>query len=449
MSGDVIARLLAGTFPDPDGAGTLSVATRAVIIAPSLRAAEAEILRPLALGRHLAVVSDRTTHAVLGERIERALAGAYRLTSVVLPERPHPDAATVESIRTATREADALVAVGSGTLNDLCKYAGALDGKPYVVFGTAPSMNGYTSTTAAITIDGHKKSLAAQAPLGVFLDLEVLTAAPPRLIRAGLGDSLCRPTAQADWLLAHRLFDKPYRTMPFVLLGFDEDAMLADSGALLAGDPEAMRGLVRTLILSGFGTAICGSSHPASQGEHLISHFADMFVDPAWPASYHGEQIGVTTLTLARLQERMLDGPAPVLRPDGEDEAGFVRRFGAVGRSCWAEYAQKRLSAAQAEETNGRLARDWERIRGEIAGILRPSSELESALARAGAPTTPEDLGWPRPFYRHAVRHARQIRNRYTFLDLAADSRRLDRLADELEGPAGILEPQMNADERR
>ena len=39
----------------------------------------------------------------------------------------------------------------------------------------------------------------------------MLAAAPPRLIRAGLGDSACRSTAQADWLLSHMLLDRPYR----------------------------------------------------------------------------------------------------------------------------------------------------------------------------------------------------------------------------------------------
>ena len=47
-------------------------------------------------------------------------------------------------------------------------------------------------------------------------------------------------------------------------------------------------------------------------------------------------------------------------------------------------------------------------------------------LQRAGAPMTPEDLGWPRPFYLTAVKQAREIRNRYTFLDLAADSDKLE-----------------------
>ena len=145
-----------------------------------------------------------------------------RSSAVVLDGTPHADASTVERLRQACAGADALVAVGSGTINDLCKYAAAQDGKPYAVFATAPSMNGYTSKNAAITVEGHKKSLAAAAPVGVFIDLAVLAAAPARMIRAGLGDSLCRSTAQADWLLSHHLFATPYRRAPFVLLADDE-----------------------------------------------------------------------------------------------------------------------------------------------------------------------------------------------------------------------------------
>jgi glycerol-1-phosphate dehydrogenase [NAD(P)+] len=424
---DLIDALLAGAMPDPDGGAPLRVATKSVAIAKSLHGEEAERVRPLGLGRHLAVISDSTTHGVLGARVERALDSLGVVDSVVLPGRPHPDGETVDRIRSATAGADALVAVGSGTINDLCKYASAEDGKPYVVFATAPSMNGYTSVNAAITVHGHKKSLTAQAPLGVFLDLSILAAAPARMIRSGLGDSLCRPTAQADWLLAHLLLDQPYRTMPFVLLAEDEAQLFAESRALMAGDLEAMACLVRTLLLSGFGTAICGNSQPASQGEHLISHFADMFGDAAWPESFHGEQIGVATLMMARLQERLLDGPPPALRPDGASEAEFVRRYGeALGRSCWAEYAQKRLDPERLDRVQSRILEGWDGIRARIAEITRSPPFLEDVLRRAGAPTGHAELGWPRGFVERALREARAIRARYTFLDLAADSGRID-----------------------
>jgi glycerol-1-phosphate dehydrogenase [NAD(P)+] len=433
MIEDIIDRLIAGTHADPDGGLPLRVETRAVVIAKSLAGMEADIVRPLSLGRRLAVVSDPTTHAILGERVERALMSLGEVSSIVLPEHPHPDDATVERVRAATSAADALVAVGSGTINDLCKYASARDRKPYVVFGTAPSMNGYTSLNAAITVHGHKKSLPAQAPVGAFLDLSILAAAPVRMIRSGLGDSLCRATAQADWLLSHLLFDLPYRTMPFVLLAEDEPKLFASAEALVNGDLDAMEKLVRTLLLSGFGTAICGNSLPASQGEHLISHYGDMLPDAGRPFTFHGEQIGVTTLTMARLQGRMLDGPPPTVSADRNTEADFIARFGpTLGPSCWNDFSQKRLTDDKAARVNRRIADKWPEIRAAISAISLHEDMLALVLQEAKAARTSEDLGWPRTSYRAAVRHAREIRNRYTFLDLAADSGVLDRMIPEI-----------------
>jgi glycerol-1-phosphate dehydrogenase [NAD(P)+] len=290
-------------------------------------------------------------------------------------------------------------------------------------------MNGYTSLNAAITVDGHKKSLPAQAPDGVFFDLSILAAAPLRMIRSGLGDSLCRPTSQADWLLSHLLFARPYRSMPFVLLAEDEGRLLSSASALVRGDLDAMECLLRTLLLSGFGTAICGSSLPASQGEHLISHYLDMTLDDQRPFTFHGEQIGVTTLTMARLQTRLLDGKAPVIAADRNTEADFIARFGPVlGPSCWQEYSAKRVTAEMADALNHRIAASWDEIRAGIGAIATPVGKLEHALQEAGAHRFPEELHWPRPIYQDAVRHAREIRNRYTFLDLAADARLLDQI---------------------
>jgi len=428
MTGDPLAALIEGRYPDPDGGPPLAVPTRTVAIEDTLAGREAELVAALDLGRRLALVVDANTDRVLGARLADALRPVAEIEILRLPGRPHADAKTAARVKAASAGCDALIAVGSGTINDLCKYVAAETARPYAVFATAPSMNGYTSVNAAITVDGHKKSLPAAAASGVFFDLEVLAAAPPRMIRSGLGDSLCRPTAQADWLLAHLLFDQPYRRAPFVLLADDEPALFARAEALMAGDLTAMRRLARTLVLSGFGMTLCGSSHPASEGEHLISHYVEMMAPGDWPGSFHGEQIAVTTLTMARIQERLLanDGP-PVLRASRIDESALKAHFGAVlGAACWREFAAKRLDAAAVEALNARLSERWDAIRGEIARTTIPAVRLASVLEASGAPTTPEALGWPRDFYLDAVVHARELRNRYTFLDLAADCGMLD-----------------------
>jgi glycerol-1-phosphate dehydrogenase [NAD(P)+] len=298
---------------------------------------------------------------------------------------------------------------------------------PYAVFGTAPSMNGYTSVSAAITVEGHKKSLPATAAAGVFLDLETLSAAPARLIQAGFGDSVCRSTAQTDWLMAHLLLDQPYRRVPFQLLLEDEETLFAKAADLLHGDLDAMECLARTLVLSGFGMTICGGSYPASQGEHLISHYIEMIGDPALPSAYHGEQVAVTTLTMARLQERMLRGPAPALRASSVTETDLIRHFGPeLGHHCWHNFKDKILDSARAIALSGRLAAEWPVMTAALREVARPPQQIAEALRAVGAPRTPTDFGLPAAFYRQAVLHAREIRDRFTFLDLAAESGRLD-----------------------
>lgn len=423
MSRRLIDSVVSGTCVDPDSGDELRVPTRRVCIEKTLDGAEVDLLRSLDFGHRLTLVSDSNTRAVLGARIERALAGHYAVNVIELPGIPHADEHTVGLVSDASRESDALIAIGSGTINDLCKYASSLAGIPYAVFATAPSMNGYTSVNAAITVDGHKKSLAAQGATGVFMDLRVLSQAPRRMVLSGLGDSVCRTTAQADWLLSSMLLDTPYLETPFTLLAEDEAALLAEPEALVGGDLDAMQRLACTLTLSGFGMTICGSSAPASQGEHLVSHFLDMLPPPGWKGAFHGEQIAVTTLTLARVQEQLLgDGP-PRLEATVITQKDAEAVFGeSLGASCWGEFEHKYLTEARVEALNARLQNRWDEIRERITRISVSPHALQQCLERAGAPTTPQHLGLSRAHYDKAVLWARVIRNRFSFLDLASES---------------------------
>jgi len=421
---DPIALLLAGQYPDPTTGELLAAESRAVVIESSLAGSEADLVAGLGVGSHVTVISDRNTHAVLGARVERALASRFAMQSLVLDAGPRADDATVERVHAALAPAtDLVVAVGSGTLNDLAKMVAFRRGVPQVIFATAPSMNGYTSLSASITTGGIKTSFRTRTPLGVYFDLRVLAAAPPGLIRAGLGDSACRSTAQADWLLSHLLLDRPYREAPFALLADDERDLFGDTRALLAGDLEQMRHLVRTLVLSGFGMTICNGSYPASQGEHLLSHYVEMMRPPELPDTLHGEQIAACTVAMATLQEQLLarDTP-PLLRPSALRRGDLVRHFGPViGDVCWREFDQKRFDAATTDALNMRLARDWDAMRTRIHAVTVGATKLRSLLAAAGAPVEPAQLGWPAALFQQASVHAREIRNRYTFLDLAAD----------------------------
>jgi glycerol-1-phosphate dehydrogenase [NAD(P)+] len=430
-NGSVIEDLIAGRWRDPATGRPVRIGTGAIVIERSLDGGEADLIAPFALGRRLAVVSDRNTFDALGRRVARALAGIAAIESVVL-DTPRADLATVDELRAHTTAAEALIAVGSGTLNDLCKYLAHQSGRPYAVFATAPSMNGYLTGTASLARDGMKVSLPARPPVGAFFDLDVLRQAPARLIRAGIGDSICRTTAQADWLLGHYLRNASYSEAPYLLQIEDEPYLLSHAAAIVRGDLDGVAALTRLLVLAGLGMVMVGGSQPASMGEHLISHYVDMMARPH-PGSLHGEQVGVATLTVSGLQHALLQAERPPeVRPTHIDAAALRARYGgSLGDAFIAKFRSKALDEAAAARMSARLAEVWPTMGARLREVMLPTARLRAALDAAGAPATGVDLGLPCGFYREAVRHAREIRDRYSILDLAGDAGLLEDLAAE------------------
>ena len=321
----------------------------------------------------MAVVADENTWPILGARVAAALPDA----ETIVLDRPKADEATADLLQERCRHIDALIAVGSGTLNDLCKYVTHRTDRRCAVFATAPSMDGYVTTTVSITRDGFKLSLPAHAPTGVFFDLGVLAAAPARMMQAGLGDTVCRTTAQVDWLLSHLLLDTVYAETPYRLMAADEPRLYAQAHRLPEGDLGAMLLLTRMLILSGLGVLVTHTSHCGSMGEHSISHFIDTFASPH-PKTLHGGQVGIATWSMARLQAAMLASPEP---PVARRHCRSTRR--AIERRLWPPGA--RLPRRRAQQT---LRRRRNRAAqsasvGSVAGHARPP-----ALGHAAA--------WPR-----------------------------------------------------
>jgi glycerol-1-phosphate dehydrogenase [NAD(P)+] len=77
------------------------------------------------------------------------------------------------------------------------------------------------------------------------------------------------------------------------------------------------------------------------------------------------------------------------------------------------------------------LASQWDSIMEELAGTLRTPESIEAELASAGAPVRFSELGVTKERAYRAVAHSRDIRSRYTILDLAWELGRLESWAEE------------------
>lgn len=421
----LIDDLLAGRWINPATGRGATFPDERIVIAESLVGQEAGLIRDMRLGERLAVVADEATQAAMGERVAAAARTLGPAESVIL-RAPHADMASVRALADRLGDdVDGVVAVGSGTVNDLCKYVTGLAGKRYCVFATAASMNGYTSSTASITLDnGLKVSLPSHNAAGFFVDLSVSAAAPPFLAAAGFGDCLARSVAQVDLWMSHRLLGSDYDEAPYLIQRDDEAELNRRVEGLRHGDLAANGYLYRVLTLCGLGISFTGVSNHGSMGEHQISHYIDCFAGPRHPGTLHGQQVGVASLSLARLQQQMLAGTSPpVVQPTRVDADDMARRMGPdVARQCLSELQAKALDADGAARLNARLAAIWPALRDELAPFIIPAAEMERLLAAAGGACTAAGLGLDPAFYREALMHAHEMRNRFSFLDLAADA---------------------------
>ncbi len=382
-----------------------------IVMEPTLAGAAKDCIALAGSFTRPLLVCDENTCAALGKRIayETALTDSH---VVILPSPVHADRQTVEQLQ--AYDCDVMIAVGSGTINDLVKFTSFRKHIPYVVFPTAPSMNGYGSPTASIEDRGFKSSHSAHMPRGIFCDMEVIAAVPYRLIRSGIGDAMCRSTCQVDWYMSHVLLGTPYDADAFDLIAAHEKAIITHARLFGERNPKAVESLMKALLMGGLCMAMCGGSYPASQGEHLLAHTMGMFYPDQIKDILHGEEIAVTTLVMEQLQRHMLQ--QQTLRVSFENAFHFADIPASLKDDA------KRETEAKYSQQNQNLLllapQKWESLRHALNAMLLPEGTLKTTLETTGCPLSIGDLGWNPSDFSVAQRCAHLLRNRFTFLDL-------------------------------
>jgi glycerol-1-phosphate dehydrogenase [NAD(P)+] len=422
-----------------------------VVISEGALASAADTLgRALPAGRWL-VVADPVTQHIAGDAVLVGLRGrGIEVDSLVLV----PDAGgtlvandgeverLAERLRDAPAPYAAVVAVGSGTVNDIVKLATFMTHLPYAVVATAPSMNGYTSPISAILWKGVKSVQDAHIPRAVIADVTVLAAAPERMIASGFGDLLSKPVSNADWLLSHLLTGSKYCPDVLRLVNEGNRLLAGVAGRLPQRDPDAVARLTGALILSGYAMALAGTSAPASGGEHLVSHYLDM-VHYAFgePNDLHGCQVGVGTRVASALYERVLawrpetldvDARVAALAAWPDYERGLRARFGMLAEAV-IPYARDGYPTPDVlRKRLQRVKSEWTTLTAQLGKGMRTPAQILAELQAAGCPTTFAAINARPERARQAVLWGRDIRSRYTILHFCWDIGMLESWADEI-----------------
>lgn len=269
------------------------------------------ILRDLGAS-HIFLVADNYTYEAAGRQVEQLLdqAGLSYHKRVFQTETPLvPNEYALGSVLAAmTSQDDMLLAVGSGTLNDVTKYVSARTGVPYVIAATAPSMDGYASTVAPTILDGFKTTLPAVYPAAIVADVDILKDAPMPMLTAGFGDIIGKFTSLADWRLSHQLNGEYYCPEVAGVIEAAVETCAANAQALAQREPQAIQAVTEALILSGLAMGMVGVSRPASGAEHQMAHYWEMdALRRGEVHPLHGNAVGVGTVLAASLYEMAVE----------------------------------------------------------------------------------------------------------------------------------------------
>lgn len=339
------------------------------------------ILRDLGAS-HIFLVTDNYTYEAAGRQVEQLLdqAGLAYHKRVFQTETPLvPNEYALGSVLAAmTSQDDMLLAVGSGTLNDVTKYVSARTGVLYVIAATAPSMDGYASTVAPTILDGFKTTLPAVYPAAIVADVDILKDAPMPMLTAGFGDIIGKFTSLADWRLSHQLNGEYYCPEVAGVIEAAVETCAANAQALAQREPQAIQAVTEALILSGLAMGMVGVSRPASGAEHQMAHYWEMdALRRGEEHPLHGNAVGVGTVLAASLYEMA------------------------------AEYLPQGFAAPD---------------KGQILACLQA----------AGSCADPKELGIRRELCLESLLHAMELRDRFTVQKLLEQKGKLSLCAQEL-----------------
>ena len=378
------------------------------------------------------LVADGNTFPILGRQVQVALQGqGLDVKSVVFnePEVIPDEDFIFQVLLQADQVERTYLAGGAGTLTDITRIVSHRTRSRFISLPTAPSVDGFTSPSASLSVRRIKTTVMAQPPMAVFADLQTLAAAPQAMIAAGYGDILGKAIALADWQLGHLLWDEPYSPEIAARVRKTLESCLAATAEIGRATPEGIRKLMFSLIDSGMCMLDYGNSRPAAGCEHYMSHFLEMkLLREGRHAVLHGAKVALCSLLAADLYARLtqIDRPQAEARiaaaalPDRSADMQRIRQaFGSIAGNLFVEQAHfLDMTAAGFAGLEQRVIKHWDEIQA-LAAQVPTREKLVDLLNQAGGATRPAELGLSDAEVHQALTESHFLRNRFTICKLS------------------------------
>lgn len=388
------------------------------------------------------VACDEITYGIAGEKVMNILhdANINAKAHVFTGGRFIPNEESLGKLMIdAPRDLDLVVAVGTGSINDMCRFFSYQMNVPYAIVATAAPMDGFASSGAALMVDNIKQTIPAQTPLFIIGDTDILCGAPARMISAGLGDLLGKFTCLNDWRISKIVNDEYYCDTVVNLVKDCIENVLKNADKAASRDPKVIGDIMEGLVLTGVAMSFVGNSRPAAGCEHHLNHYWEAIeIQNGQIPVLHGIEVGLAEVVILKMTEFLRES-----RPDFDAAREKAKQY---DQAAWEEKMKEVYGTAsdaiielehesKKNDPEGRLKRidkieeNWDEIVKLMNDYMPSAERLIEILTSLDAPYFPSQVGFSDEMLYNALVYGKENRARYTLLSMMGDLGVLEDLA--------------------
>lgn len=391
------------------------------------------------------VACDEITYGIAGEKVMNILhdANIDAKAHVFTGGRFIPNEESLGKLMIdAPRDLDLVVAVGTGSINDMCRFFSYQMNVPYAIVATAAPMDGFASSGAALMVDNIKQTIPAQTPLFIIGDTDILCGAPARMISAGLGDLLGKFTCLNDWRISKIINDEYYCDTVVNLVKDCIENVLKNADKAASRDPKVIGDIMEGLVLTGVAMSFVGNSRPAAGCEHHLNHYWEAIeIQNGQIPVLHGIEVGLAEVVILKMTEFLRES-----RPDFDAARAKAKQY---DQAAWEAKMKEVYGTAsdaiielehesKKNEPEGRLKRidiieeNWDEIVKLMNDYMPTSDRMIEILKSLDAPYFPSQVGFSDEMLYNALVYGKENRARYTMLSMMGDLGVLEDLANKV-----------------
>jgi glycerol-1-phosphate dehydrogenase [NAD(P)+] len=393
------------------------------------------IINKIGVNSKIMIVCDNNTYKVAAkEIIERLESNNFFVTKCVL-ERDSlliPDEYSLgEVLINLDKDTEFLLAVGSGTINDLVRFVSFKVGKPYGIVATAPSMDGYASSVSPLIVKGFKRTYSAIYPEIIIGDIDIISQAPHEMITAGFGDVIGKYTSLADWYISSIITGETYSEDIVALVKESINKCVNASTGLLKRDKNSIKELMEALIISGIAMLKFGNSRPASGAEHHLSHYLEMREILSENEHHlHGTKVGITSIIISEIYHYIFSFTLDDIKKfmskklslnRDEFEARIKNAYGAIANEVLSNLNYFYLDEIKRKQRQEKILKNWDHMRNWVKINVPDAATIQNLLQTIGASSELNEIGVNEVLLYDMLNNAKEIRKNYTILRLAED----------------------------